>query len=168
MRRALALLGAVTAVLAITVSGASGINRPQTFSLLEIDQSDASTDLGFEFESGPKPGDRFAFKSSLYKWAGVKRGARIGFDKGTCTFIQVPATLQQNSTIWGNCTAGFFLPGGQIVGAAFIRFTDGPLNVDVPIIGGTGIYANARGYVHVRDLGSGDSGHSNLTFHLLP
>jgi hypothetical protein len=165
MLRALALLAAVVAVFSVAVGGASGINRPLTFSLLEIDESDASTNLGFDFQRGPKPGDQFAFKSGLYKWAGVKRGTRIGYDKGWCTFIQVPTNFQQ---LWGHCTAGFFLPGGQILAAAFIHFTDGPLNVDVPVIGGNGIYANARGYVHVHDLGNGEGGHTSLTFHLLP
>lgn len=168
MRKPLVLLGAVIAVLAIAVNGASGISRPQTFSVLEIDQSDATVDQGFDFERGPRPGDRFGFKSALYKWAGVKRGKRIGHDEGLCTFTQVPATLNEHSVLSANCAAGFFLPGGQVYAAGFIHLTNGPTDVDVPVVGGTGLYANARGWVHVLDLGNGEIGHSNLTFHLLP
>jgi hypothetical protein len=36
------------------------------------------------------------------------------------------------------------------------------------VIGGTGAYANARGFINIRDLGTGESGHTSLTFHVLP
>jgi hypothetical protein len=168
MRKALALLGAFVAVLAIAVTAASGISRPQTFSVLEIDQSDASTNIGFDFQREPKPGDRFAFKSGLYKWAGVKRGARIGYDNGLCTFTRVATPLTEHSTLTAHCVAGFHLPAGGVVAEGFLELTPGPLNVDVPVVGGTGAYANARGWVHVHDIGAEDSGHTALTFHLLP
>jgi hypothetical protein len=163
-----ALVGALVAVLSIAVTGASGIARPQTFSLLEIDESDATTNLGFDFQRQPKPGDQFAFKSGLYRWAGVKRGARVGRDAGMCTLIQVPPVLDEHTVITASCTAGFFLPGGEVLAAGILRLGPGPSNFDVPIVGGTGIYANARGYVHIQDIGTEDSGHTNLTFHLLP
>jgi hypothetical protein len=168
MGKALALVGSVVAVLSIAVTGASGISRPQTFSVLEIDESDASTNIGFEFQREPKPGDRFAFKSSLYKWAGVKRGARIGYDNGLCTFARVPTPLSEHSTITAHCVAGFHLPGGQIVAEGFIDLPNGPITANVPVVGGTGAYGNARGWVRVHDIGVEDSGHSALTFHLLP
>ena len=50
----------------------------------------------------------------------------------------------------------------------FVSFPDGPLDFDVPVLGGTGSYSNARGFVHIRDLGNGGSGKSNNEFHLLP
>jgi hypothetical protein len=168
MRKALALVGAVVALLSIAVTGASGISRPQTFSVIEIDESDASTNVGFDFQREPKPGDRFAMKSGLYKWAGVKRGARIGYDNVLCTFVRVPAPLTEHSTITAHCVGGFHLSGGQIVAEGFIDFSNGPLIANVPVVGGTGAYGNARGWVHVHDIGVQDSGHSALTFHLLP
>lgn len=168
MRRAFALVGALIAVLSIAVGAASGISRPQTFSVLEIDESDATVNQGFDFQRPPKPGDRFGFKSGLYEWAGVKRGKRIGHDEGLCTFTRVPATFNEQSVISANCAASFFLPGGQVYAGGFLHLGNGPLDTDIPILGGTGIYANARGWAHVHDLGNGDIGHTNITFHLLP
>jgi len=167
MLRALALFGAVVVVFAVTIGGASGISRPQTFSVLEIDESNASN-IAFDFPQGPKPGDRFSLTNGLYKWAGVKRGARIGYDNVLCTFTRVPRSLTEQSTITAHCAAGFHLPGGQIVAEGFLEFPNGPINADVPIVGGTGTYANARGWVHTHDIGNGESGRSSLTFHLLP
>jgi hypothetical protein len=159
---------AALVMLAVAVPSASGLDRPQTFNLLEIDQSDQSTNMGFEFQRLPRPGDRFAFKSALYKWAGTKRGARIGHDEGYCTFIRVAGTNERNLSIDGQCIASFFLPTGSIAVAGVVHFSEGPSRFEVPIIGGTRGYANVRGYISVRDLGSGDSGHSNIEFHLLP
>jgi len=36
------------------------------------------------------------------------------------------------------------------------------------VVGGTGLYANARGYVKTRDLGNGNSNNTSVEFHLLP
>ena len=167
MRR-LTVCGAVLLfVFSMVVASASAIDRPQTFGLLEIDESDASVSLGFDFQRLPRPGDQFAFKSGLYKWAGTKRGARVGRDEGHCTFVRV-AGNEQHLALDAHCAASFFLARGTIVVEAFLTLPEGPLNSDVPVIGGTGAYANARGFVHIRDLGNGDSGHTSLTFHLLP
>jgi hypothetical protein len=168
MRRLLALAGAGAVALAVAITSASALDRPQTFNLLEIDQSDQSTNMGFEFNRAPRPGDRFAFKSSLYRWAGTKRGARIGHDAGYCTFIRVAGTNERNLSLDGQCSASFFLPAGSIAVAGVIHFSVGPSRFEVPIIGGTRGYANVRGYLRIRDLGTGDQGRSNIEFHLLP
>jgi hypothetical protein len=167
MRPVLALVAALAAVLSIAVASASPIDKPQTFSLLEIDQSDASTNIGFDFQRLPKPGDRFAFKSSLYKWAGTKRGARVGHDAGLCTFIRVSPS-QEHFSADAHCAAGIFLPAGEVLIEGVISFTEGPSNFDIAVVGGTGAYANARGSVHLRDIGGEASNHTAMTFHLLP
>jgi hypothetical protein len=165
MRSVLALVAALAAVLSFAVTSASGIERPQTFSLLEVGETD--TALGGSENEAPKPGDAFASTSSLYKWAGTKRGARVGRDTVVCTFLKVTAT-EQTFSADAHCTAGIFLPAGTILIEAFLHFTDGPGRFEVAVTGGTGAYANARGFVRIRDLGTGESGHSNLEFHLLP
>jgi hypothetical protein len=167
MRRLSVFVGALVSALVVAVTSASGLNRSQTFSLLEIDESDASVNLGFDFQRLPRPGDQFAFKSGLYKWAGTKRGARVGRDVGHCTFVRV-AGDEQHLLLDAHCAASFFLPTGSVLAEAFLRLPEGPLNADIPVIGGTGAYANARGVVHIRNLGTGDLGHTSLTFHLLP
>jgi hypothetical protein len=167
MRAALVVLGTIAAALAVALAPASAIDRPQTFSVLEIDESDASTNIGFDFQRLPKPGDRFAFKSSLYRWAGQKRGARIGHDEGVCTFVRVSPS-QENFSADAHCAAGLFLPAGEVLVEGFVRLSEGPARFDVPVVGGTGAYANARGFVRIRDLGNGNIGHSSMEFHLLP
>ena len=115
----------------------------------------------------PRPGDQFAFKSGLYKWAGTKRGARIGHDIGRCAFVRV-AGNEQHPSLTAHCAASFSLPAGSIIAEVFLNLPEGPLHADVPVIGGTGAYANARGFINIRDLGTGESGHTSLTFHVLP
>jgi hypothetical protein len=65
------------------------------------------------------------------------------------------------------CNATFYLPAGQLVGAATIRFAEnsGP-TFRVPILGGTGAYTGTRGVVKLTNLG--ESANSNAEFHLLP
>jgi allene oxide cyclase-like protein len=167
MRALLALVALLGAALSLTVAPASGIDRPQTLSLLEIDESDASTNLGFDFERLPKPGDRFAFKSGIYRWSGTRRGSRIGHDEGICTFVRV-AGDEQNLSIDGHCAASIWLPSGAVLVEGFVRFAAGPVTADIAVVGGTGAYANVRGFMHIRDLGNGDIGHTSLTLHLLP
>ena len=166
MRKVVALLGALVVMLSIAVTGASGIDRPQTFSLLEVGIGN-DTLLGGSEQGPPKPGDGFVSTSGLYKWAGRTRGARIGRDEVTCTFLRVSAT-EQHFSADAHCTAEAFLPAGTILIEAILHFTDGPGRFEVPVIGGTGAYANARGFVRVRDLGNGEIGRTNLEFHLLP
>ncbi|HZQ02674.1 MAG TPA: hypothetical protein VFA88_01490 [Gaiellaceae bacterium] len=167
MCRLIACGAGVLLVLSVAVASASAIDRPQTFSMLEIDESDASVDLGFDFQRLPRPGDQFAFKSGLYQWAGTKRGVRVGRDEGHCIFVRVAGDAQHLS-LDAHCAASFFLPAGSVVAEAFLSLPEGALNADIPVVGGTGAYANARGFVHIRDLGTGDTGHTSLTFHLLP
>jgi hypothetical protein len=169
MRFKLALLAvpAALAVLAVAVSPGSAINKPQTFSLLSVSSGTETPIDGFTFQRQPVPGDRFVFTDQLYKWAGVKRGTHVGHDEGICTFTRINVT----STSFGGsaqCAATFFLPGGQIEVQGVLPIVEGPLKFVVPVIGGTGVYANARGTVHIRDLGNGDTGKSNNDFGLLP
>jgi hypothetical protein len=168
MGRLVPLAAAGLVVLAVAVTSASAIDRPQTFSVLEIDESDPGTIInGFQFQRLPVAGDRFAFKSGLYRWAGSKRGVRIGHDQGICTFIRVAGSGRALS-IDAHCAAGMFLPAGQVLVEGIGHFGEGPSRFEIAIVGGTGSYANVRGFVRIRDLGSGDSGHSNLEFHVMP
>jgi hypothetical protein len=165
MRRRLAVL-ILPALLAVVLLAppAPGLTRPQTFSLLSVEAGGAEID-NFDFRREPRAGDRFTFTDVLYKWAGSNRGARVGRVEGLCTFTKV--AFRAND-VGAHCVASFFLPGGQIYVGGFIRFTEGPGNFHVPVLGGDGSYANARGYVRIRDLGGEDSGKSNNEFHLLP
>ena len=49
-----------------------------------------------------------------------------------------------------------------------MHFGNGPSNFRLAVVGGTGRYVDARGSVHIRDLGTGDTNNSNVDFNLLP
>jgi allene oxide cyclase-like protein len=162
MRTLIALAATLAVALSVTITSASALDRPQTFSLIEVNEQDIP--INGDFERLPQAGDRFGFTSGLYKWAGRKRGARVGRDEGICTFLKASASEQDFSAV-AHCIAEVYLPAGQIVVEGFARFSESATLFTLPVIGGTGRYANARGYLRVSDL---QSGNSNLEFHLLP
>jgi hypothetical protein len=157
---ALVITAAATAVaiLALT-SPAIGITRPQVLSLLEVEGPAWPLDPGAT-DTKPPLGSRFAFRSALYKWDGRRRGNRFGYRDGVCTWIKVAA---QSSTIL--CTGVFFFRAGQIYSTGMIRFAKSTPFPDVPVIGGTGRYANVRGFIKIREIGRGKA---NLELHLAP
>lgn len=138
---------------------AYGLDQPQVLRLVEVEEQFTPLD-NFNFETGPpSPGDRFAFVDGLYKWAGTKRGARVGTLRGFCTFMSV------SRGSFAYCVAQAELAGGKILIAGFPRFTEGPGRFEVVVTGGTGTYQGVRGSATIRDL---ESGNSALTFHLQP
>jgi hypothetical protein len=157
--------GATGASLAV-LSPASAITKPQVFSLLEVDgpQKNLGPGDGFEGSGGPPTlGNRFTFSNGLYKWAGQKRGARVGRVEALCTITKLNLSVRA-ATIFCNGTA--FLPAGQLELAGTLVFSEksGPVN-EIPIVGGTHAYAGARGFMKSTSLG--DSNNSNDEFHLL-
>ena len=164
------LVLAVLAVLAAALgaSGASGLSSPKTFSLLDISSNDVQPINGFTFNRAPQGGDAFAIKDTLYKWAGTKKGAPAGRVQGIGTFITgFGPDFTQNATVLFMAQA--FLQGGSILVEGYAtQRANGPSKFTLPIIGGTGIYANARGTVTVRDLGDGQGNNSNVDFRVLP
>jgi hypothetical protein len=168
MRNKLALLSLSTALaaIAITASPAAALTRPQAFSLLSVTQSFQPIG-GFQFDREPQPGDRFGFTEALYRWAGQKRGARVGRSEILCTFSKV-AVSERGLRAMALCTGQFFLPAGSVLVHGFVAVTEGPGRFTIPIVGGTGLYANTRGFLKIRDLGTGDEDKSNNEFHLMP
>jgi hypothetical protein len=164
LKLALCAFPAVLAALAVVASPASGLTKPTTFSLLDVTES-SQTINGFDFQRLPQPGDRFAFTDGLYKWAGTKRGARVGTAEVLCTFTKVAASEHAFGAT-ALCTGQFYVPGGSVLAHGFIRLTEGPGRFTVPVVGGTGRYADARGYLKIRDLGNGNEDKSNVEFHL--
>lgn len=140
----------------------SAITRPQVIRLLEVSAVDVQIDTQSE-ETPPKAGDRFYFANTLYSWAGAKRGKRVGRDEGLCTFVLVAFPI-----VRAFCTAQIHLPAGDVLIASFIRFREGPLNTKVAVVGGTGTYANARGWAQIRDIGPEGSSKTAIALHLSP
>jgi hypothetical protein len=64
--------------------------------------------------------------------------------------------------------AQVYLPDGTLLIEGYANVpADGP-SFKLPVVGGTGIYADARGDVTARSLGDGTTGRTKIDFHLLP
>ena len=158
----------VVALLAVAwATSASAISSPRVFNLLDVTVADQQLG-GFAFDSPPQGGEQFAFVDALYRWKGTSRGARVGRVQGMGTFITGfgPNFSRRPTVLF---VAQAYLPGGTVLIQGYGKINPrGPSKFTFPVVGGTGIYDNVRGYVKVRDLGNGDSGASNIQFHLLP
>lgn len=159
MKFSLALATGV-AVVALGGGGAGAAGTPQ---VLHLDLSETSTPA-FDAGTGePRPGDRVFLKDGLYAWKGAKRGARVGSVDSTLTFMSTFGARGATVEVSGQ----MFLHGGSLRVEGIGRVGPGPNRFTLPIVGGTGSYAGARGTVELRDLGSsGDK--SVLDIHLLP
>jgi hypothetical protein len=67
-------------------------------------------------------------------------------------------------------TAQAYLPDGTLLVQGYGTIPpDAPAKVKLPVIGGTGVYDNARGYLMARNLpGREGASKSRLDFHLVP
>jgi len=154
----LALFAAAFAALMSTAAagsaapGATATLGPPTVTLhfLEIQTGFVST--GPEGRR-PQFGDRFSFHSEFYKWRNGKRGAHLGH--ADASGIALTHTMQVTGVAW--------LPGGTltVVGMEPNR----PVTT-LAVVGGTGIYATARGQVTFHSLGGPNSGRAADTVKL--
>jgi hypothetical protein len=161
MKAKIALLAAAAAA-SVGASQATGAGTARVMHLLDVSESATPA-----FDAGhgmPRPGDRVFLQDGLYAWKGAKRGARVGRADATLTFTSAFGPHGVAADISGQV----YLHGGslrvegmgQIVPSEPSRFT-------LPIVGGTGAYAGARGVLLIRDLSaSGDK--SAFDIRLLP
>ncbi len=167
MRRRLVLVAVVAAVLGLAVAPAFGHRVAQVFSLIDVSGPSTALPPGSFNPNSEEPtplGARFEFTDALYKWAGRKRGARAGRLEGLCTATRL-SLAARSETIFCNATA--FLPAGEILFAGHIVFSEHTNTFAVVVIGGTGSYAGARGFVKITNIGPPDSNKSNFEIHLL-
>src|SRR5579864_1858427 len=148
-----ALVGAL-----MSVGGSSGSVKPQTIRLLEIDNSFAGIG-GYSLNSNrpPGPGEGFAFGGIVYKWASAKRGAAVGHLAAMCTVVTKTVAL---------CNGAIFLPGGKLELLTPSNLNNDTAPTDIAIVGGTGAYVGAQGYMHSTTIGGPDSNKSSLVIHL--
>ncbi|HEX5142369.1 MAG TPA: hypothetical protein VFW21_00725 [Mycobacterium sp.] len=104
----------------------------------EHDTQQATLDLG---PQGTGPGDQFIYAGDVFDHAG---GRQVGHTAGQCT------TFSGNATAAGDvlCTATFVLDRGQITMQGLFDNTalfGRGQTLPWAIVGGTGIYRNARG-----------------------
>lgn len=130
---------AVAALLVSSAAPAAGGGRVIRF--LEVDNEGDDVFIDADHNSRPSPGDSFIASPVLYAWAkGGGRGARIGHAKIMCAFEH------ENGAF---CQATFFLPGGTIQAQSYVRLAS---HIKVPVVGGTGTYAGARGTFTTRNI----------------
>jgi hypothetical protein len=86
-RIVVALGTALVVSVALWAPVGSALVKPRTFSLLEVDRTEAP--LGdFTFDRPPVGGDAFTETNTLYRWTGAKsKGARVGRDRVLLTFV---------------------------------------------------------------------------------
>lgn len=145
----------VCALMAVSSAGAA---KSQTFSLLEVNTSFVGA-AGFDAmgTTPPKVGQGFVIASDYYKWNGTKRGAHVGTLNAVCTFLTDP-TSDSGKTV---CTAVASLSAGKITAVGIV----GNNKFTIPIVGGTGAYTGAKGYVEVtNNIGGKNTNKSNDKF----
>jgi hypothetical protein len=148
-------------VVAVVSSSASALVKPRVFTLLEVEGH--SHPLGdFTFDQPPAPGDQFVATNTLYRWTGM-RGIRVGHDRVLFTFITgYGKRFSHRATFLFQ--GQVYLPDGTVFVEGFGSFPPrGPARLQGPVLGGTGIYENARGYLNVRA-----GRRTLLEFHLTP
>ncbi len=131
---------AVGSLLISAAAPAAGGGRVIRF--LEVDQQRNDLYVDSDHNNRESTGDIFMGSFQLYSWAKAGgRGQRIGHAKVMCTFRGESSAF---------CTGTFFIPGGSVVGEGYIRFSNAPFTI--PVVGGTGAYAGARGTFTSRSI----------------
>ncbi len=160
---AMAVFAALTVM--VTAAAASAAPKPQTISLLEIDNSFVGIGGFPTTNTGAPPavGQGFVTTGVLYRWAGTKKGAPVGNARAVCTVTGVNLT-NTGGTIWTHCDVALSLPTGLIE-------VSGPLNLiaqtnNVPIVGGNSAYVGAQGYVTHKNIGPESSNNSSDVIHI--
>jgi hypothetical protein len=149
MRKRLLALIVVAVSIALGASSASALVKPRVFTLLEVDGPQQP--LGdFDSSRPPVRADQFVQTNTLYRWTGTK-GTRVGRNRVLFTFMTGFGPNFSHSALL-LVQSQIYLPDGTIFLEGYISILpgDSPQTFEVPVVGGTRIYANARGYVRAR------------------
>lgn len=134
-RRVGLVLVGLTAGLLLTVPSARTSSEATGPALIRVTNREISlrrVDIG---ELGRSPGDLEIIRQSLFNRRVTRRS--IGHADLLCTFIDRQAR---------SCRGTYFLPRGRLVVAGSLRFR---LFYELAIVGGTGLYNDARGTLTV-------------------
>jgi hypothetical protein len=145
-----AVLVGLVATLAIAASSASALVKPRVFTLLEVEGPEApSLSVDFSGDRPPRAGDRFQTTNWLYRWTG-RKGIRVGHDRVLFSFMTgFGPNFSHKAVVLFQ--AQVYLPDGTVFVEGYGGLPpDGPVRLKLPVVGATGVYANARGYVKVR------------------
>jgi hypothetical protein len=145
MRRLLAMLAGTLVAVAAPAAAAPTAGGPTQLLVIQVKSVDAGASADDKAPKGPSRGDRLLERSRLLnvrKQFGKPAGALVGRDQ---------AIVILTSTRAGRVAGVATLPGGTIRFGGAVRL-DGVESI--PVTGGTGRYAKARGTLFV---GNGDS-----------
>jgi hypothetical protein len=120
-----------------TTAAALRLDRPGTVRVTAVETSRARIDLG---RRGPSVGDMQIMRQLVYNRR-IKRQP-IGHGEMICIGTGADSS---------NCTGTFFLPKGKIVVSGPLLFRQ---VFELAVVGGTGLYDNARGTLTVTSLGT--------------
>ncbi len=134
-----AIVGLVAGLLLGTpaASTSSQVTGPAQIRVTSQEQSVRLVDVA---APGRGPGDMEIIRQSLFNKR--IRAKAIGHSELLCTFVNKQAR---------NCQGTYFLPRGRLVVAGSLRFR---LFYELAVIGGTGLYNNARGTLVVTRTGT--------------
>jgi hypothetical protein len=141
MRKGIAVSIVLISLLAVAAGAAVATSQPElttarTIRLMAQAGHFKSLDVG---RDGPSIGDQYFLSGTLLDRTKTNEVGR--FDV-TCGLTDTKAQIN-------NCQATFTLAGGEIVTGGVSQNSGAP-DVDA-VYGGTGVYQNARGAVHVGD-----------------
>jgi hypothetical protein len=128
------LMGAIVGILAVGPwqSRSEAGTGPATIRITDRQQAMTRVDVG---RSGKSPGDMEVVSSRVFQRG---TGARIGRSELLCTFV--------DSVRSRSCRGTYTLPKGKLVVGGSILYRQ---FYDLAVLGGTGLYDNARGTVTV-------------------
>jgi hypothetical protein len=150
MRKRLLAVIVLAVSIAVGASSASALVKPRVFTLLEVDGLQQPLGDFADSSRPPVGGDQFVQTNTLYRWTGTK-GARVGRTRELFTFMTgFGPNFSHRAVVL--VQAQMYLPDGTIFVQGYISILpgDSPQTFEVPVVGGTRIYANARGYVRAR------------------
>ncbi|HUK45849.1 MAG TPA: hypothetical protein VLV28_11190 [Gaiellaceae bacterium] len=130
------LIATLLAAAALPVAGAAAATK--TIRVTSVTVSMSIHDVK---PKGASKGDTITYRDKLVNAAaqfGRKKGAVVGSDSGKMTFTSAHAAVFHGKAI---------LPGGTLILSGAVYST--PAGLVVPVIGGTGVYADMHGTLTV-------------------
>jgi hypothetical protein len=141
---------AMTAAAALVGSGllvtAAPANADSVFIIKLTEIETSSTDPQ---HNPPQVDDSITFESDL-----MQKGDRVGTDLGSCVFKKILGSAKHPTGAKVRCDVTFTFTTGTIhaIGTNRFHFNDTRSSFNVPVVGGSGKFENARGHVTVHEV----------------
>ena len=156
---AVAAVGLAVGGVSLASQGPANNSSPRVLNL--ISRATAINNFVDTGPSGLSPGDLYVWSDRLFLASAPN--AQVGGNDGRCLLID-PATLKFDCSVTNTIDEGVSLDAGQIMAAGELTLVPGTTST-FAIVGGTGVYRNARGDASV-NLGPPQGPHE-LTVNLI-